>query len=60
MAKELPPILVGFVALSADTESKRVLKIHFDHDVTVTDRAALVDAINSQRRERDLVQPVTG
>ena len=39
--------LHGFKAISADIESKRVLKLHFDHEVTDADREALVAAINA-------------
>jgi len=49
-------LLQGVKAFSADIESKRTLKVHFDHDVTEADRQALVDAINCQRRARGLVQ----
>lgn len=42
--------LRGFKALSASTESKRTLQIHFDHEVSDEDRAALVQAINDQVR----------
>lgn len=55
-------MLTGFKALSADIESKRVLKIHFDHEVTDADRAALVDAINSWievKRLRAVMQEVS-
>lgn len=48
------PLLKGVKAFSADIENRRVLKVHFDHDVTDEDRAALADAINCQRRVRHL------
>jgi hypothetical protein len=39
--------LMGFNAISGDVESRRSLKLHFDHDVTDDDRRELVEAINA-------------
>lgn len=39
----------GLVGMSADIESKRTLKLHFNHEVTGEDRAMIVEAINARR-----------
>lgn len=41
--------IVGIVAMSADTESNRNLRLHYDHVITDRDREAVVHAINDQR-----------
>ncbi len=43
---------VGVCGISADTESKRVLKLHFKHEVTDADRKTIIDAFNTLNRER--------
>jgi len=42
----------GIKAMSADVESRRVLKLHFDHEVTDRDRQNVIDAINALTREK--------
>lgn len=39
----------GIVAFSADIENPRVLKLHFDQDVTSAHRSLILDAINARR-----------
>lgn len=39
----------GIVAFSADIENPRVLKLHFDQDVTSAHRTLILDAINARR-----------
>lgn len=39
----------GIVAFSADIENPRVLKLHFDQDVTSAHRALILEAINARR-----------
>ncbi|WP_336810895.1 hypothetical protein [Bosea sp. MMO-172] len=50
----------GICGISADTENKRVLKLHFRHEVTDADRKAIVDAFNALNRERSaLAKPAS-
>jgi hypothetical protein len=45
--KREPVGISGMIGISADIESKRVLKLHFNHEVTDQDRANIVAAHNA-------------
>lgn len=50
----------GLVAMSADVENARVLKLHFDHEVTAADRAVIVEALNARRKALRTPEPNSG